>query len=51
MNSQSSGQKGKESPCSTKQTRKNGYKYITDLIIDKTHQEFKDNIRFRNVKC
>jgi len=43
-------QKGKENLCSIAQIQQNGFK-CTDSEIDKTHQEFKDNVRFRNVNC
>lgn len=51
INGQCLGCKGKENPCSTVQTQNNGHKYITDSAIDKTYQEFKNNVRFRNVNC
>lgn len=51
MNSQCLEYKGKENSCSTVQTQRNGYKCITDSVIDKIHQEFKDNVRFRNTNC
>ena len=40
--------KGKENPCSIAQIQQKDYKCI-DSVTDKTHQEFKDNVIFRNV--
>lgn len=31
------GYKGKQNPCSKAQTQKNGYKYIIDSMMEKTH--------------
>lgn len=43
-------QKGKENSCSIAQIQQNDF-ICTDSVIEKTHQEFKDNVRLRDVNC